>query len=134
MLRIRFLKQHFLEALKYLNPKNATYEIANGLIFVLTKAINMQWKDYNRYSQIKDTWNKPHINKTWNWIFETLGNREHVKFWWFNLEIFKMLVYDGFCFIQAGIYLLKVNNRNSRTRCEICSKSTIKTTFWCLYY
>ena len=25
-----------------------------------------------------------------------------------------------------GIYLLKVNNRNSRTRCEICSKLTIK--------
>ena len=29
--------------------------------------------------------------------------------------------------IPAGIYLLKVNNRNTRTRCEICSKSTIKT-------
>ena len=26
----------------------------------------------------------------------------------------------------AGIYLLKVNNRNSRTRCEICSKLIIK--------
>ena len=25
-----------------------------------------------------------------------------------------------------GIYLLKVNNRNARTRCEICSKLTIK--------
>ena len=29
--------------------------------------------------------------------------------------------------ISAGIYLLKVNNRNTRTRCEICSKLTIKT-------
>ena len=28
---------------------------------------------------------------------------------------------------QAGIYLLKNNNRNTRTRCEICSKLTIKT-------
>ena len=27
----------------------------------------------------------------------------------------------------ADIYLLKVNNRNTRTRCEICSKLTIKT-------
>ena len=27
----------------------------------------------------------------------------------------------------AGIYLLKVNNRNTRKRCEICSKLTIKT-------
>ena len=26
-----------------------------------------------------------------------------------------------------GICLLKVNNRNTRTRCEICSKLTIKT-------
>ena len=26
----------------------------------------------------------------------------------------------------AGIYLLKVNSRNTRTRCEICSKLTIK--------
>ena len=27
----------------------------------------------------------------------------------------------------AGIYLLKVNIRNTRTSCEICSKLTIKT-------
>ena len=29
--------------------------------------------------------------------------------------------------ISTGIYMFKVNNRNSRTRCEICSKLTIKT-------
>ena len=29
--------------------------------------------------------------------------------------------------MPAGIYLLKVNNRNTRTRCEICLKLTIKT-------
>ena len=38
----------------------------------------------------------------------------------------------------VGIYLLKVNNRNTRTRCEICSKLTMKTPerrlAWCLYY
>ena len=27
---------------------------------------------------------------------------------------------------STGVYLLKVNNRNTRTRCEICSKLTIK--------
>ena len=27
----------------------------------------------------------------------------------------------------ANIYLFKINNRNSRKRCEICSKLTIKT-------
>ena len=35
---------------------------------------------------------------------------------------------------RAGIYLLKVNNKNTRTRCEICSKLTIKTPerrHWC---
>ena len=29
--------------------------------------------------------------------------------------------------IPVGIYLFKVNNRNARTRCEICAKLTIKT-------
>ena len=28
---------------------------------------------------------------------------------------------------QAGIHLLKVSNRNNRTRCEVCSKLTIET-------
>ena len=28
--------------------------------------------------------------------------------------------------LPTGIYLLKVNNRNTRIRCEICSKLTIK--------
>ena len=30
-------------------------------------------------------------------------------------------------FFPVGIYLLKVNNRNTRARREICSKLTIKT-------
>ena len=30
----------------------------------------------------------------------------------------------------ASIYQLKVNNRNTRTGCEICSKLTIKTRQW----
>ena len=34
---------------------------------------------------------------------------------------FKVYIYD----IPADIYLLKVNNRNTRTRCEICSKLII---------
>ena len=36
----------------------------------------------------------------------------------------KYIMYISF---PAGIYLLKVNNRNTRTRCEICSKLTINT-------
>ena len=30
------------------------------------------------------------------------------------------------CYFPARIYLFKVNNRNTRTRCQICSKLTIK--------
>ena len=76
----------------------------------------------------------------------------------FFLKLFKTLIFFNVCkttffiilkisskllftfhTIPAGIYLLKVNNRNTRTRCEICSKLTIKTperplaSFWCLY-
>ena len=32
--------------------------------------------------------------------------------------------------VPANIYLLKFNNRNTRKRCEICSKFTIKTPEW----
>ena len=41
---------------------------------------------------------------------------------------------------KSGIYLLKFNSRNTRARCTISSKLTIKTperrhlaSFWCLY-
>ena len=40
-----------------------------------------------------------------------------------TMELIVKLSYS----VPAGIYLLKVNNRNTRTRCEICSKLTIKT-------
>ena len=43
-----------------------------------------------------------------------------------NLNGIKTLLDNGLS-ILAGIYLLKVNNRNARTRCEICSKLTKKT-------
>ena len=32
----------------------------------------------------------------------------------------------GLSVTEMSVYLLKVNNRNTRTRCEICSKLTIK--------
>ena len=41
---------------------------------------------------------------------------------------------DSLLTYPVGIYMFKVNNRNTRTRCEICSKSTIKTPerrHWC---
>ena len=38
-----------------------------------------------------------------------------------------MKKYFNDCPYPVGIYLLKVNNGNTRTRCEICSKLTLKT-------
>ena len=32
-----------------------------------------------------------------------------------------------FCLGPSSIYLLKVNNRNTRASCEICSELTVKT-------
>ena len=49
--------------------------------------------------------------------FETLRTIWHINI------LFKKLMAAH----PAGIYLLKVNNRNTRTRCEVCSKITIKT-------
>ena len=43
-----------------------------------------------------------------------------------------MGAYLNDCF-PANIYLFKVNNRNGRKRCEICSKLTIKTLLKLLY-
>ena len=37
------------------------------------------------------------------------------------------LYFDTETTTPAGVYLVKVNNRNTRTWCEICSKLTIKT-------
>ena len=41
---------------------------------------------------------------------------------------------DMYSKFSAGNYMFKVKNRNTRTRCEICSKLTIKIPdIWCLY-
>ena len=40
----------------------------------------------------------------------------------FIINIFKI-----FIIVPADIYLLKISNRNTRARCEVCSKLTIKT-------
>ena len=37
------------------------------------------------------------------------------------------LKFIWFSYYPAGIYLLKVYNRNTKTRCEICSNLTVKT-------
>ena len=41
-----------------------------------------------------------------------------------------LVLFRSLCAYPAGIYHLKVNNRNTITRCEICSKLTIKISDW----
>ena len=38
-----------------------------------------------------------------------------------------MFIITNFIQNPAGNYMFKVNNKNTRKRCEICSKLTIKT-------
>ena len=49
---------------------------------------------------------------------------------WYYLQIMLAEIHNEShhkSYLPAGIYLLKVNNRHIRTRCEICWKLTIKT-------
>ena len=47
-----------------------------------------------------------------------------LAFWAYCYNIESLFIQN---FYPTGIYLLKVNNRNTRTISEICSKLTIKT-------
>ena len=59
----------------------------------------------------------------------SFGREENCNFWYLGLNIYlekTCTAIDQNNDIPAGIYLLKVNNRNTGTRCEIYSKLTIK--------
>ena len=51
-----------------------------------------------------------------------------------NSNIYRILAKSSAHTYPAGIYLLKANNRNTRIRCEICSKLTIKTLTSNIFY
>ena len=56
-----------------------------------------------------------------------------IKILYLNKFMFSGKKLDYRCltrFYQADIYLLKVNNKNTRARCEICLKLTINTPEW----
>ena len=53
-----------------------------------------------------------------------------ICFWFMDHSMLLVACYTGdlaFTRRPANIYMLKVNNRNTRKRCEICSDLTIKT-------
>ena len=54
-----------------------------------------------------------------------LGNLRYFQVQLFT--IWTTAIYFSWSSIPAGIYLLKVNNRSTRTKCQICSKLAIKT-------
>ena len=59
--------------------------------------------------------------------------KEGQEWYVFHISVNRLKFSMSFCNIRifrinsVGIYLIKVNNRYTRTRCEICSKLTIKT-------
>ena len=56
--------------------------------------------------------------------------------WYFkkSLGLPSMVMGSSIFTDPAGIYLLKVSNRSTRTRCEVCSKLTRKTPEWCHWH
>ena len=56
------------------------------------------------------------------WIMNSFKDLFQELFWRFEENSFPREVSFRYRCIPAGIYQLKVNNRNTRTWCEICSK------------
>ena len=62
---------------------------------------------------------------TWTRIFlKALSNFLQM---WFDIKIYSVFHLILKISLSANIYLFKVNNRNTRKMCKICSKLTIKT-------
>ena len=75
-------------------------------------------------SALAKFWFSYYLLLYWWYFFirKTLTNKTFIR----TLQIFQF-IWKPNNDHPAGIYLLKANNRNTRTRYEICSKLTIKT-------
>ena len=49
------------------------------------------------------------------------------------IKLYKVITNEVIVNNQANIYLFKVNNKNTKKRCEICSKLTIKASELCYF-
>ena len=109
---------------------------------VIQKAIHVKWKFYGKWDTMwkllitlfyciawlvlayhfpdERTYYTPWKSNGWKIIFEVLII---VFALYFLIEV---SAFFGTCF-RVDIYMFKVNNRNTRTRCEMCSKLIIKT-------
>ena len=61
------------------------------------------------------------------WCFQGVKKKISDKKWVNNLFRDDIYPVSYFLFIPINFYLFKVNHRNTRKRCEICSKLSIKT-------
>ena len=85
-------------------------------------------KSFNPFDMLFQNFKFTYIISYQSWITE-FEPKPLLKKIGFSSQIFIILnkLPDFDKFSPVGIYLLKVNKRNTRTRCEICSKLTIKT-------
>ena len=94
---------------------------------------------YNKWTEYAIANSNSHLSNNTNHNFELSIVLTLQKIFIWKIESYfivplepslkKQITFHSFPYLSnsAGIYLLKVSNRNTRTRCEICSKLTIKT-------
>ena len=85
----------------------------------------MWWYPLYKTSIITAFWSSLYAYHLLLWLPIPL-NHAGIHSWCKLYYVCHLHLYD-----TAGIYLLKVDNRNTRTRCEIRSKLRIKTPEWC---
>ena len=69
------------------------------------------------------------LNKKWYFYLFYCANLVSAEIHFFELKLERLTTNEiagFFNHIPAGNYMFQVNNRNTRLRCEICSKLTIK--------
>ena len=95
---------------------NVLYSHGNGVTYIESKSLTS-------CKLIKTPQNYEEISLSFDEVNKTMQKTSGVKL----SHHFPLSKHNQMIFIPAGMYLLKVNNRNTRTRCEICSKLTINT-------
>ena len=78
--------------------------------------ISIRWTDDTIISIYRHRKVEPYSLGRLNAIDKIDCDLDELSSWWYNNN-------------PANIYLFKVSNRSTKTRCEICSKLTIKTPF-----
>ena len=115
------------------NPKNQNFEkmkkIAVFIIILRMCTKNYDQMMYGSWDMVRDGWTDERTEKvTYRGGCPPKNGRCTKR----NFRQIKNLRSEFICHfdasnVPAGNYMFKVNNGNTRTRCEICLKTTIKT-------